>query len=277
MLRSRPHPKTPNPRTMSEPAIEQKSPWRLWFLAAIGAVALHLGCAALAIARIPSDDNDDSLGTNAIEVGLDVTSPHVDPSDLPPGPDVDAAVASPLLNEQKAEVKPTDLPKETPTETEDPDRAVSQNATKKPTDDDPKVETVQTAASPESTAQEATARQTIADARETETMTAPNIGIGLDRGKLTANWGRQISAYFELHKRYPKVEKGKTAKVKVTLVLNRQGHVVSVDVLESSGDPLFDEAALSMIHRSDPVPRPPAKLTDEEFKYNLDVNFKSKE
>ena len=29
-----------------------------------------------------------------------------------------------------------------------------------------------------------------------------------------------------------------------------------------------------MIRRSDPVPRPPAKLTDDEFNYSLDVNFK---
>ncbi len=212
---------------------------------------------------------------NAIEIGLELGSPQAEASDLPPGPDADAAVASPAVAEQKAEIKPTDLPKETPTETEDPDRVVTQNEVKKPTEDDPKVETVQTAASQESVAQEATARQTLADARETETVTAPNIGIGLDKQRLTANWGRQISAYFELHKRYPKVEKGKSAKVKVGLVLNRQGHVVSVNVLESSGDALYDEAAISMIRRSDPVPRPPAKLTDEEFKYSLDVNFKS--
>jgi periplasmic protein TonB len=260
---------------MTEQVVEQKPSRRLWVIAAVGALALHLGCAALAIARMPSDDSDDSLGANAIEVGLDMGSPHVEASDLPPGPDTDAAVASPAIAEQKAEIKPTDLPKETPTETEDPDRAVTQNEVKKPTEDDPKVQTVQTAASEESVAQEATARQTLADARETETMTAPNLGIGLDSQKLTANWGRQISAYFELHKRYPQTEKHKNARVKVSLVLNRQGHVVSVDVLETSGDPLYDEAAISMIRRSDPVPRPPAKLTDEEFKYSLEVNFKS--
>jgi TonB family protein len=60
----------------------------------------------------------------------------------------------------------------------------------------------------------------------------------------------------------------------VSLVLNRLGHVVSVGVLQSSGDALYDEAAISMIRRSDPVPRPPAKLTDDEFNYSLDVNFK---
>jgi len=260
---------------MSELVVEQKPSWRLWVFAAVGALALHLGCAALAIAHMSSDDSEDSLGTNAIEVGLELTSPHAEETDLPPGPDSDAAVASPEVAEQKAEIKPTDLPKETPTETEDPDRVVTQSETKKPTEDDPKIETVQTAASQESVAQEATARQTLADARESETMTAPNLGIGLDKGKLTADWGRQISAYFELHKRYPHVEKRKDAKVKVGLVLNRQGHVVSVGVLESSGDARYDEAAVSMIRRSDPVPRPPAKLTDEEFKYSLDVNFKS--
>ena len=260
---------------MSEQVVEQKPSRRLWVIAAVGALALHLGCAALAIARMPSDDGDDSLGANAIEVSLDMSSPHVEASDLPPGPDTDAAVASPAIAEQKAEIKPNDVPKETPTETEDPDRVVTQSDAKKPTEDDPKVQTVQTAASEESVAQEATARQTLADARESETMSAPNLGIGLDSQRLTAKWGKQISAYFELHKRYPQTEKHKDARVKVSLVLNRQGHVVSVDVLETSGDPLYDEAAISMIRRSDPVPRPPAKLTDEEFKYSLEVNFKS--
>ena len=60
-------------------------------------------------------------------------------------------------------------------------------------------------------------------------------------------WARQISAYFELHKRYPKVSKVKEAKVKVALVLNRLGHVVSLAIAESSGDAAYDEAAMSMI------------------------------
>jgi TonB family protein len=57
-------------------------------------------------------------------------------------------------------------------------------------------------------------------------------------------------------------------------VLNRRGNVVSVGVRESSGDTAFDEAAISMIHRSDPVPLPPVGLTDDQFSFSLDVNFK---
>ena len=56
-------------------------------------------------------------------------------------------------------------------------------------------------------------------------------------------------------------------------MLNRLGNVVSVGVLESSGDAAFDEAAISMIRRSDPVPRPPAELTEDQFSYSLNVNF----
>ncbi len=259
---------------MSELETEQRPSRRLWILAAVGALAIHVGCAALAIAHLRSDDGDDSLGATSIEVGVELRSPHRETADLPPGPDTDASMASPALAEQKAEIKPTELPKDVPTESEDPDRVVAPNDSKKPQEDDPKIETVQTAASTESVAQEATARQALEEAPEGETVTAPNIGIGKDRQRLSAEWGRQISAYFELHKRYPKVQKGKSAKVKVSLVLNRQGRVLSVGVLESSGDPLYDEAAISMIRRSDPVPRPPAKLTDEQFSYSLDVNFK---
>lgn len=263
---------------MAESVKEQRPSWRLWTIAATAAVALHVGGAALALTHLRSDDGSGGLGANVTEIGVELTSPAAEDTELPPGPDADASVASPALAEQKAEVKPTDLPKETPTETENPDRVVTRNEQKKPTDDEPKVETVQTAASQESVAQEATARQRLADAHEADVAAAPNIGIGKDDQMLTAKWMKQISAYFELHKRYPKTEKVKAAKVKVNLVLNRLGHVVSLAVAQSSGDPLFDEAAMDMIRRSDPVPRPSAemKVSEDTFSFSLDVDFKGR-
>ena len=86
-----------------------------------------------------------------------MSAPRNEETDLPPGPDSDASVASPALAEQKAEVKDTELPKDIPTETEDPDRVVTPNDVKKPNEDDTKVATVQTQASQESVAAEATA------------------------------------------------------------------------------------------------------------------------
>src|ERR1700679_4300140 len=104
--------------------IEQKSSRRLWILARVAALALHLGGAALAFAHLQSDDPDDSLGAPAIEIGLEMTSPQLEATDLPAGPDTDASVASPAIAEQKAELKQTELPKDIPTETEDADRVV---------------------------------------------------------------------------------------------------------------------------------------------------------
>jgi hypothetical protein len=97
---------------------------------------------ALAVAHLQTDDADDSLGAPAIEVGLELASPHREVTDLPPGPDTDASMASPQLAEQKAEVKETDLPKDTPTETEEADRVVTENESKKPKEDEPKIAAV---------------------------------------------------------------------------------------------------------------------------------------
>jgi periplasmic protein TonB len=263
---------------MSELEQQQRPPWRLWTIAAVAAVSLHVAGAALALTHLHSDDGSDGLGFNTTVIGIDLEAPMAEDTELPPGPDSDAAMASPAVAEQKAEVKPTDLPKETPKESEDPDRVVTQNEQKKPTEDEPKTETVQTSASQESVAQEASARQHVEGAREANATAAPNIGIGKDQQMLTAKWGKRISAYFELHKRYPKTDKIKAAKVKLSLVINRLGHVLSAVVAESSGDPLYDEAALDMVRRSDPVPRPSdeLKLTDDSLSFNLPVDFKDK-
>jgi len=251
---------------------EQKSSRRLWIFAAVVALALHVGGAALAIVHLQTDDGDGDLGARGTEIGLDLTSPTSEISELPPGPDSEAQQASQATPEQKAVDKETDLPKAVATETEDPDRIVTQADSKKPEKEEPEPATVKTAAAPELAAAEATAQQAIENARTAEKATVVNQGIGKDRQRLTANWGRTISAYFKLHQKYP--EDGKrAATVKLSLVLNRLGNVVSVKVAESSGDSAFDDAAISMVHRSDPVPRPPAGLTDDQFSFTLPVNF----
>lgn len=259
---------------MSDPVIEAKPSRRLWILAAIAAIALHLGGAALALANLRPDDGDDGLGANGAEYAVEMTSPKLPETDLPPGPDSEASQFQPQQMQQQAEVKETDLPKEIPQEAEDPDRLVTENDSKKPVEDTAKVAKVETQAVEEMPNAQDSARQALnEDAREDEKAAAPHHGIGKDLRKLTAEWGKRISAYFELHKRYPK-DKTKTTTVKLSLVLNRRGNVVSVDVAESSGDPAFDDAAISMVRRSDPVPVPPAELTDDQFAFSLPVNFK---
>ena len=105
---------------------EQKPSRRLWIFAAVIALALHIGGAALAIAHLQTEEADDALGASAIEIGLELASVRREVTDLPPGPDTDASTASPQLAEQKAEVKETELPQDKPTEPEEADRVVTE-------------------------------------------------------------------------------------------------------------------------------------------------------
>jgi protein TonB len=261
---------------MSDLDTEQKPSRRLWILAGLAALALHVGGGALAVAHLRTDDIDDSLGAPAIEIGLEMMSPHLEATDLPPGPDVDASVASPALAEQKAELKQTELPKDVPTETEDPDRAVAPNDSNKPKEDDPKIAAAPTAASVESVAAEATATPSTEAIQEGPRSVAPAQGTGESARRMRATWQKELVAHLDRHKRYPAQRSEKSAEILVGFALDRMGHVLSTSIVKGSGDAAFDAAALAMVRRSDPVPAPPPLIADEGLNFTLPVIFRVK-
>ena len=106
----------------------------LWAAAATVAVSLHLAFAALAYVYTQREMESDDLGAPGIEIALELASPQTQPSDLPPGPDVEASVASSAVAEQRAEVKEADL-KETPVDTERADQQVRVDTKDKPDDE----------------------------------------------------------------------------------------------------------------------------------------------
>jgi periplasmic protein TonB len=252
---------------------QNTSRW-LWIAAVIAALAVHIGGAALALSHLASVEPDDSLGAPAIEIGLELTSPRQEAIDLPPGPDSEASVASAALTEQKAEPKETELPKDTPTEADDPDRVVTPNDEKKPVEDDTKLATVQTQASQESAAAEATATPSLDNAAVGSRSVAPAQGSGDSARRARATWQKELMAHLDKHKRYPVERAQESAEIVVGFELDRMGHVLSTSIVRGSGDPAFDEAALSMIKRSDPVPPPPPLVADEGLNFTLPVIFK---
>jgi periplasmic protein TonB len=255
---------------------EQKPSRRLWVLAAAGALALHLGCGALAVAHLQTDDDDDAVGSAAIEVGMELASVRREATDLPPGPEADASVASPALAEQKAEVKETELPKDVPTEAEDPDRVVTPNDSQKPKEDDPEIAAVQTQASTESVASEATATPSSDAIPEGPRSVSPAQGIGEVARRERVKWEKQLVAHLDRHKRYPAQRSQKSAEILISFALDRTGHVLSSTIVKGSGDAAFDEAALAMLRRSDPVPQPPPLIADEGLNFTLPVIFRVK-
>ncbi|MET3845521.1 energy transducer TonB [Bradyrhizobium sp. OAE829] len=255
---------------------EQNTSRRLWIFAGVCALALHIGGAALAISHLQSEEADDALGATAIEIGLEMASVHREATDLPPGPDTDASTASPQLAEQKAEVKETELPQDKPTEPEEADRVVTETESKKPKEDDPKIAAVQTAASTESVASEATATPSSEAIPEGPRSIAPAIGSGETARRVRATWQKELSAHLDKHKKYPKDRSQQAAEIAVRFTLDRMGRVLSVSIEKGSGDAAFDEAALSMVRRSDPVPAPPPLIADEGLSFTVPVIFRVK-
>jgi TonB family protein len=261
---------------MSEFDSEQRPSRRLWICAGLAALALHLGGAALAFAHLHVDEPEDSLGAPAIEIGLEMTSPHLEQTDLPPGPDTDASVASPALAEQKAEIKESELPKDVPTEAEDPDRVVTPNDTSKPKEEETKMAAVPTAASTESEAAEATATPSSLNIPQGKRSIAPAQGTGESLRRLRVTWQKELMAHLDKHKRYPADRVRKSAEILVSFALDRKGHVLSTTIVKGSGDAAFDQAALAMVRKSDPVPPPPPLVADEGLNFTLPVIFRIK-
>jgi periplasmic protein TonB len=256
---------------------EQAPSRRLWILAAVGALILHVGGGALAVAHLQTDDLNESLGAPAIEIGLELMSPRLEASDLPPGPDTDASVASPALAEQRAELpKETELPKDVPTEADDPDRMVTPNDSNKPREEDSKIAAVQTTASTESVAAKATATPSSEAIRKGQRSIAPAQGIGESARRARLTWQKELMAHLEKHKRYPAERTQKSAEILVGFALDRMGHILSTSIVKGSGDRAFDEAALAMVRHSDPVPQPPPLVADEGLNFTLPVIFKVK-
>jgi TonB family protein len=262
--------------TMSELEQPRNIPLRVWLFAGLGAIALHAACVALAVAHLRADDEVDDLGAPAIEVGFELASVRREPTDLPPGPEADASAASPAVQEQKAVVEQSELPKDTPVETEQPDRIVTMNEAIKPKEEEPTVATVQAAPSEQSVAAEATAAPTIAAVPEAPTTVAPALGIGESARRVRLSWQKELAAHFDRHKRYPTDRASKAAEIVVSFELDRTGHILSSGVVRSSGDSSFDEAALAMLRRSDPVPVPPPLVADEGLTFTLPVIFRVK-
>jgi TonB family protein len=246
----------------------------LWLVAAVGAVALHVAGVALALASLSPEDSPDDLGAPAIEIGVELMAPRAEPADLPVGPQTDASAPSPPVVEQKAEVKPTDLATEVPTETEDPDRVATTQESQKPKAEEHEVTPTQTAPSAESAAAVAMAPPSSETARESTRSVAPVQGTGESELRARMTWQKEFIAHINRHKRYPSDRTQREAHIVVAFALDRTGHVVSASIAQSSGDTSFDNAALAMMRRADPVPAPPASVADEGLSFSLPVDFR---
>lgn len=260
----------------TEIEVRRGAPLRLWILAAVGALAFHAVALAAAANYLKPEETEDDLGAPAMEVGIELAAPHLEQTDLPPGPPADDSTASPAVVAQQANEKQSQLPKDDPIETDDPMRLVSPDASAKPTEDKPIVKTVDASPSAESQASQAAAPPVADMEPPSERSTAPVQGIGHSDQRVKMNWEKELAVHIDKHKRYPPNGRRRTVQVLVSFTIDRMGHVLSASVVGGSGDAAFNSAAISMVQRSDPVPPPPPAVADEGLTFTLPVIFKAK-
>ncbi len=243
-----------------------------WAFSALCAVAVHATCVAIAFGSMWPDD-DQSLGAPAIEIGVELASPRLEPTNLPVGPDTDASAEAPEVIQQKTVVEKNDLPKATPTETDNPDRVVSPNDPKPDKDPELKTSSVQAEPSQASVAVQATATPSIENAPQSTRSVAPSQGTGDSAVRERVTWEKELAAHFNKYKRYPEDHMAQGGQVVVSFVLDRDGRVLSSSIVTGSGDAAFDAAALAMLERASPVPPPPPIVADGGLSFTLPVIF----
>jgi TonB family protein len=258
---------------MSAPDLAPRPSMRLWLVAVVGAVALHAAGIALALAALPPEDSADVRGAPPDVIDVELVAPRAEQVDLPVGPQTEASAASPPVVEQKAEVKPTELPVDVPTDTEDPDRVVTTQETQKPKAEQQEVTPTQTAPSAASAAAIAMAPFTSETLPEAPRAAAPAQGMGESNRIERQRWETMLSVHLNKSKRWPSDRTQRQAHLVVAFVIDRTGHVLSTTIAQSSGDTSFDQAALAMMRRADPVPAPPPTVADEGLSFTLPVDF----
>jgi protein TonB len=247
-----------------------------WGVGALGATALHAVGAIFAYAHLQPSDLDADDGASAMEISMAFEAPKLEPTDLPPGPQSDASAAAAPAVEQTVKAEWEPLPTETPTETEDPDRVVAREKVKNPLEKTPEQSQAQTQQSADSAAAEATAEPTIETATEAQKAVAPVQGNGRSPIHVRTTWQKRLVAHLDRSKRYPESRQRRSVELVVAFTLDRGGHVVAARVTRSSGASEFDDAALAMIKRADPVPPPPPLVADEGLTFTLPVIFNAK-
>lgn len=75
----------------------------------------------------------------------------------------------------------------------------------------------------------------------------------------SATWEAQLLAHLEKYRRFPAAARARREQgiAHVRFLMNREGHVLSIEILRSSGSAALDRAALDTLRRAQPLPAIP--------------------
>ena len=85
---------------------------------------------------------------------------------------------------------------------------------------------------------------------------APGAGMGTSSKAALATWRGRLIAHLVRHKR-PVGRVGARSATLISTTIDRSGAVLSASIPRTPGDPEFDDEALALVRRANPLPAPP--------------------
>lgn len=86
-------------------------------------------------------------------------------------------------------------------------------------------------------------------------------------------WRKKIVIQLMSNKTFPPGARDQSGTAKVKFAIDRQGKLLSKELVESTGSELLDAAAIGMVERTEPFPEPPAEVTDDKLSFTVPVIF----
>jgi periplasmic protein TonB len=238
-----------------------------WVSCATATLIAHILFAVVVLAR--PDDFDPEAGSPVVMVDLApiASAPSQILSDQPPAPQVQTE------SEARAR-KDTEQP-QTPPQTEDVGQTSARN---------PEVELAPRLPDQPKQVQEAKVEQQEQEEVHAAGPQSAPVSAALSaapapgevEGPTTAvvtTWERSLVVRLDRFKHYPPQAAGARGVASVVFQIDRRGHVLKSEIVQSSGSSALDEEALAMIKRADPLPAPPNGLPDAHLSITIPIRY----
>ena len=258
-----------------------------WGTSATLIVAAHAALIALGMAwytqRPPPGV---TIPTILVDMAPATASPQPTPMDIAPGPEMQAADASPPVEQAKPETVPEQLeatpPQLTPEVVAPPEQ--------KPEPTPPKPEPAKIVPEPAKPVQETPqpvrkeakkppeappAPRTAAPPRaERQAPAASAISAGASAAAV-ASYNQLVAAHLQRFKQHPAsaTAAGQQGTARVSFTLGRGGQLLSSRLAGSSGHAVLDAEALAMLNRAQPFPAFPPDIKDASLRFNVPRTF----
>jgi protein TonB len=254
---------------------------RRWGLSAATILAAHAALLALGMSWSTAPPPGVTVPAILIDLTPITSSPEISETELPPGPAMQEADASPpepaAAQPAQEEIAPTPLQ-------EKPEVAAPPEQKSQPTPAKPEPAKLVPEQKPEPTKPKVVRREakkpseatpaprTSAPSRaERRAPTASAISAG-EVASVIASYNQRVRAHLQRFHSVPPGS-GRSGVAHVVFALGRGGQVQSARLAGSSGNPAFDARALAEVRQASPFPAFPSEITQGSMGFNVPVAF----